>query len=167
MDIMKKIYLKVLSICGLAGALLISGIAVGVTLDVVLRNFGVSWFSWIIEVAEYALYISTFLAAPWVLSQGGHIRVDLLVNGVPRQVEKGLDLLANLVGLSVCVVLFWSGWAVTAEAARLGSMIMKELVVVEWYLLWFVPASFFLMAIEFCRRISTTVSDFKSIESRS
>lgn len=166
MDIMKRMYRKLLNICGAIGGLLIAGIAVGVTLDVLLRNFGVSSFSWVIEVAEYTLYASTFLAAPWVLNNAGHIKVDLLVNGVPRPVAKVLEIMAGLIGLAVCAVLFWSGYTVTTEAARLGSMITKELVVVEWYLLLFVPASFFLMAIEFYLRISRTVFGSGSVESR-
>ena len=166
MDMLKQMYEKLLNLFGAISGLLFAGIAVGVTLDVLLRNVGISSLSWVIEVAEYTLYIATFFAAPWVLKNGGHINVDLLTNGLPRPIAKALEIMADVVGLAVCAVLFWSGYTVTIEAARLGSMVMKELVVVEWYLLVFVPASFFLMAIEFCLRISRTAFGFGRVESR-
>ena len=163
------IYQQLLNLLGAAGGLIIAGIAVGVTLDVVLRNIGISSFSWIIETAEYGLYVSTFLAAPWVLSKSGHVQVDLVVNGVPRPIAFLLKVCADIVGFVICIVLFWAGFTVTLEAARIGSMIIKELVVVEWHLLIFIPFAFILMSIEFSRRIGRSLSgrDFLAIDDNS
>jgi len=165
-DLVKKLHCGLLNMFGAISGLLIAGIAVGVTLDVLLRNVGISCFSWVIEVAEYSLYIATFFAAPWVLRNSGHIKVDLLTNCLPQPFAKILDVVADLAGLVICAVLFWSGYTVTAEAAHVGSMIMKELVVVEWYLLLLVPVSFFLMAVEFYLRILHTTLSAGSIKIR-
>ena len=166
MDLVKEMHCKLLNLLGAISGLLFAGIAVGVTLDVLLRNVGISSFSWVIEVAEYALYIATFFAAPWVLRNSGHIKVDLLTSSLPQPLANILDVVADLAGLVICTVLFWAGYTVTAEAAHLGSMIMKELVVVEWYLLLLIPVSFFLMAVEFCLRILRTVYSSGSVEIR-
>ena len=68
-------------------------IALTVTLDVGLRNLGWGNLPWLIEVAEYTLFVSTFLAAPWVLSLGAHVRVDVLVSALPRDAAVAVDFL--------------------------------------------------------------------------
>ena len=57
---------------------------------------------------------------------------------------------------------------ITIDAARIGSLIMKELVVVEWHLLVFIPISFIFMIIEFCRRIGLTLmgKDFMLLDTK-
>ena len=48
-----------------------------------LRNAGLGGIPWSSEVSEDILYLMTLLAAPWLLRQGQHIRVDILLRAVP------------------------------------------------------------------------------------
>ena len=57
--------------------------------DVVLRNVpipglprGVAWSN---EISELLLYLITMLAAPWLLREGRHIRVDIVLRAMPRR----------------------------------------------------------------------------------
>lgn len=142
----------------LTGGALLAGaafavIAVLVTLNVVLRNLGVTNFPWLLEVSEYVLYIGTFLAAPWVLRLGAHVRVDLLPGLLPRTGARLLNVAGDLCGLVFCLVLARHGWNVTADAFARGDMMFKELVIPEWPLLAVIPLSAALLTIEFARRM--------------
>ena len=144
----------------LAGLGLLAGVALGlialtVTLDVVLRNMGWGNLPWLIEVAEYVLFASTFLAAPWVLSLGAHVRVDLLVSALPRPVASAVDTLVDGLGLAISLVLLYFGFSAAADANNIGSLIFKELVFPEWWLLSVIPISATLLAIEFVLRIAS------------
>ena len=66
-----------------AAALLIGAMALLIAGDVGLRTAGWGSLPWSVEVAEYILFGATFLAAPWVLREGGHVRVDVLVRLLP------------------------------------------------------------------------------------
>lgn len=81
--------------------LLIAGIALLVSTEIVLRNvFGHSLaFVW--EVSVYFQMSAVFLASAWTLRTGGHIRVTLLTTVIPRAFE----WLATLVGLTISAVL--------------------------------------------------------------
>lgn len=148
-----RLYRGFLDACGLAAGGAVAALAILVTVDVAARNLG--WFNlpWLLEIAEYALYGVTFLAAPWVLHQGAHVHVDVLVKALPARSARLLDGLMNGVGLAVSLMLVYYGALATWDAYRLGSLIFKVLIVPEWTLLWIMPLSGALLAIEFVLRL--------------
>ena len=66
-------------------AISIAAIAILIPLDLLIRNLGWGNMPWLYEGVEYALYVGVFLAAPWVLHQGAHVRVDLLPTMLPAR----------------------------------------------------------------------------------
>lgn len=148
-----RLYRALFDACGLAAGLTVAALAVLVSVDVAARNVG--WFNlpWLLEVSEYALYGLTFLAAPWVLAENAHVRVDMLVNVLPRPIARGLEAFADLVGLAISGMLIYFGWLATRDAYVQGSLIFKQLIIPEWWLLWIMPFSGLLLALEFCRRL--------------
>ena len=136
---------------GLCG-LLVFWIVVAITLDVALRNLNLGSLSWAMEVNEYALFIVTSLGAPWALYRGAHVRVDLLVKGVPKAVGRLLEGLADLVGLAASAVVLYYALAVAAASARGGSRLIKILIIPEWWVYAVVAAGAALLAVEFVRR---------------
>jgi TRAP-type C4-dicarboxylate transport system permease small subunit len=141
----------------LAGAA-IAFLAILVSIDVVIRNLGIGNLPWLLEVAEYGLYVTTFLAAPWALHLGAHVRVDVLVRVVPRPVAFCLDGIADLIGLAASAVLFVHGLEATAASYADGSLLFKELVVTEWYLLAAMPFASTFLIIEFLCRLYRLVT---------
>jgi TRAP-type transport system small permease protein len=124
-----------------------------IALDVALRNLAGIGFPWLIDVIEYGLFAGTFLAAPWVLREGAHVRVDILVTSLPPRGAALLDTLVDLIGLAVCLVLLWYGVKVTLTAQALGSMVLKSIIFPEWWALVVIPLSSLLLAIEFVLRL--------------
>jgi TRAP-type C4-dicarboxylate transport system permease small subunit len=124
-----------------------------VTADIFLRNLSGSSINWANEVSEYALYFMTLLAAPWLLRQGRHVRLDLVLSLVPQRIAWRMELAADLLGLSVCIVMLRYGSIMTLESWRAHSITIKNLVFPEWWLLAPLPFTFLLLAIEFVFRM--------------
>lgn len=147
------VYRRLLDLCGLAAGLLIGALALMVSADVVLRNVGAGGLPWAVEVAEYILYISTFLGAPWVLAKNAHVRVDIFISHAPAAAARLADILVNLVGVLVSLVLLYFGVVAAVDAYVIGALIFKELIVAEWWLLAVMPFSAALLTIGFCLRL--------------
>jgi TRAP-type C4-dicarboxylate transport system permease small subunit len=136
---------------GLAGALFgLMALAIGV--DVALRNLGADGAGWLIEAIEYGLLVATLLAAPWVLREGAHVTVDVVVAHLPGRWGGAARRLAALLGMAICASVAWYGARATAQAMARDSLVFKSLVFPEWWILALVPAGMALMCIEFARQ---------------
>jgi TRAP-type C4-dicarboxylate transport system permease small subunit len=135
-------------------ALLLGVVAALVTLDVVARNVGLGTLPWILEVSEYSLPLATFLIAPWLLHQGQHVALDVVVAALPPAWARALDRLGNTIGLAVSLVFVVFGARTIAASAAQGSMVIKAIVFPEWWLYAPVPVCFALLAVEFARRLA-------------
>lgn len=146
-------YAWLLTCCGFAAGATLFLLALLITLDVLLRNLGLFSSGALLEITEYALFATTFIAAPWVLWLGSHVRVDLMLTQVPPPVARLMEIAADSVGLACSALLGWHGLGVTLETFQRGTLIVKQLVVPEWMLMLFIPVSCLLLVIEFLRRI--------------
>ena len=138
--------------------------AVSISLDLGMRRVDLGNIPWLYEVIEYVLYGGVFLAAPWVLREGGHVRVDLLLTTIPRaaaiRLEQGLDVL----GAFVCVVLVYYGWRAGFEAYLGDSRQFKTLIVSDWWLMAIFTVGLLLLAIEFLLRLGRTAESLAKDE---
>ena len=88
-------------------AILVLGMSAWITYDVLARNlFGIG-SPWFFDPSEYALVWVTFLAAPWVLLQDRHVRIELLVEVLPKRIQKYLGVTVSIIAFLTCVVLVW------------------------------------------------------------
>ena len=148
------VYERLLAGCGFIVGLTIVIIAVLITLDVLLRNLDLYSSGALLELTEYALFVMTFVGAPWVLWLGSHVRVDLLFTVVPTSVARVMEIVADGAGLFCCGVMGWHGFRVALVSFERGDLIVKQLVVPEWILMAVIPVSCVLLCIEFLRRIT-------------
>ena len=140
-----------------AGALLlIMTLVIGA--DVFLRNIGAGGIPPSNELSEESLYLITLLAAPGLLRQGQHIRIDIVLRALPRQVGWIMEWVGDLVGLICCLVFVWYGTSVAAASFFDGSISIKTLVLPEWWLLAPMRVAFALRAIEFVFRMHRLAS---------
>ena len=109
MAVLSEGYARLLDLCGTLAGLIIALLAVLVSTDVLIRNLGIGNFPWLLEISEYALFVATFLAAPWVLRQGAHVRVDLLVTSLPKRIARPFELAVDLIGIAICLTLLYYG----------------------------------------------------------
>jgi len=148
-----KLYYLLLKILAGAAALLLGAMALLVTLDVVARNVGLGTLAWVNEVSEYSLPVATLLIAPWLLHRNEHVRLDVLLVLLPKSVSKILERCADVMGIAICAVFVWYGVRLILDSAGIGSMVVKTLAIPEWWQYALVPVCFFLLAVEFARRL--------------
>jgi TRAP-type transport system small permease protein len=148
---------KLLDVFALLAALILLVMVVMVTADIVLRNLTRTGFPWANEISEYALYITTLLTAPWLLRRGQHVRIDLVLTMMPKRIAWVMEILGDIIGFVVCLVMLRYGIKMTMDSAILGSITIKNLVFPEWWLLWPLPLCFALLAAEFVFRFDQII----------
>lgn len=145
-------YGRLLAGLALAGCAVLFLTMLVICLDVLLRNVrlapGLHGISWANEVTEYALYLITMLTAPWLLRQGMHIRIDVLLRAIPRRLAWYCEWAVDAVALVCCLAIAWYGVKAVLSSHAIGGMVVKVLSVPEWWLLAPLPATFALLAIE-------------------
>ena len=145
-------YGRFLSGLALAGSALLLAMMLVIVADVALRNLAIrglpQGLAWSNEVSELMLYLITMCVAPWLLRQGQHIRVDIVLRAVPRGLAWGLEWIADAIGLACCVVLAVYGTKAAWASHASGALNIRTLVTPEWWALAPLPAVFVLLAIE-------------------
>lgn len=142
--------LLVRMLCVLA-VLLLAGMMLGICAEVILRIFGFPSIVGMIELTEYALFISTFFIAPYLLRTNEHIRVDLVVARIDpanaRYVECGVMIVVMLVSLVTGII----STNLMLRSFNEGMLVFKDLIFPQWWLDWIIPLSslaMFLQALE-------------------
>ncbi len=143
---------KLLEAFALGACALIAAMTLMICLDVLLRNVpllpGVQGFAWSNELSETGLYLLTMLAAPWLLRQGRHIRVDILLRVLPKQAGWVCEWLSDAIAFACCVCVVVYGARAAWESFSQGSITIKTLVLPEWWTLGPLPVAFALLAVE-------------------
>src|SRR5580700_3317617 len=120
--------------------------------DVFLRNIplmpSVRGLPWADEVSEDMIYLITMLAAPWLLRQGRHIRVDILLHALPPRVGWCCEWLTDAIALVCCAVMVVYGTEAAYVSFSSGMVTIKTLVTPEWWSLAPLPVAFLLLAVE-------------------
>ena len=153
MEWLSQVYGRLLDGLMLLACLLLLAMTLIIGADVIGRNAGRGGIPWSGEVSEDILYLITLLAAPWLLRQGQHIRVDILLRAVPPRLGWLLEWAGDLLGLACSAYFVWYGWTVLAASYRAGAISIKTLVTPEWWMLAPLPAAFLLLALEFVFRM--------------
>jgi TRAP-type C4-dicarboxylate transport system permease small subunit len=125
--------------------------------DVLLRNIplvkSLHGLSWADEVSEYMLYMITMLAAPWLLRQSRHIRVDILLHALPGRVGWYSEWITDAIALACCSIMVVSGAEAAYASYSTGMLTIKTLVTPEWWSLAPLPITFLLLAVEILFRM--------------
>ena len=137
----------------LVGCTLLFAMMVMICADVGLRTAGRGSVAWANEMSEYILYVTTFLAAPWLLRMGKHVRLDLVLRALPTHIGWLMEWLVDLVGVAVCATLAVAGMRVLLASQANGNIVLKTLSFPEWWLMIPIPLTFALLLVEFLFRL--------------
>jgi TRAP-type C4-dicarboxylate transport system permease small subunit len=157
MQRLENAYGRLLEVLALAGCALVLGMMLIICADVFLRNVrivpGMVGLEWANEISEGMLYVITMLTAPWLLRRGQHIRVDIVLRAVPKQVGWAFEWAVDLLGLACCLMIAWYGARAALASFNAGSVSIKTLVTPEWWLLSILPLAFLALSIEMLFRM--------------
>jgi len=150
-------YGRLLAALALGGCAVMFAMMLVIVADVALRNLAVPGLprglDWSNEVSELMLYLTTVLVAPWLLRQGQHIRVDILLTALPPRLAWYLEWVADTLGLACCLFMAWYGARATWASWTSGALNIKTLVTPEWWSLAPLPAMFVLLSVEMLFRM--------------
>ena len=148
-------FLAALALVGCAILLAMMLIIVG---DVALRNIAIPGMprglAWSNEISELMLYLITMSVAPWLLRQGQHIRVDILLQALPSRLAWYFEWVGDLIGFACCAVIAWYGAQAALSSYASGAVNIKTLVTPEWWALAPLPVVFVLLGIEMVLRMN-------------
>ena len=117
---------KLLETLALLGCAVIFLMTLMICADVLLRNVrllpGVYGIAWANEVSEAMLYLITMLIAPWLLRQGQHICVDIVLRAVPPLLGWYFEWIADALGLACCLVIAWYGCRAVLSSFNSGAL---------------------------------------------
>lgn len=116
------------------------------------RFFGLPG-AWAVELSEYTMLYLTFLLAPWVLRQDGHVSVDILVSRLSPRIRFLFSLITGLAAAIACLVLFWFSLEVAVESYQRGIILRKMLQVPQYVLLAVIPLGSLFLFLRFVCQI--------------
>ena len=157
MDRLEAAYGRLLEALALVACMLVFLMTLMICTDVLLRNVrvvrGLAGLEWSSEISEAMLYLITMLTAPWLLRRGQHIRVDVILRAVPKQVGWIFEWVTDIMGLACCLIITWYGARAALASFKAGSVSIKTLVTPEWWLLSVLPVAFLALSIEMLFRM--------------
>ena len=156
-DSLSRTYGRFLAALSLLGCAILMAMMLVIVCDVFFRNVLLPGmprgFAWSTEVSELMLYLITMCVAPWLLRQGQHIRVDIVLQAIPPRLAWTLEWLGDLIGLVCCVVIAWYGTQAAWSSFQSDAVNIKTLVTPEWWALAPLPFVFVLLSIEMLFRL--------------
>jgi TRAP-type C4-dicarboxylate transport system permease small subunit len=156
-DRISHAYGRFLAGLSLLGCAILLAMMFIIVADVALRNLAIpglpQGLAWSNEISELMLYLITMCVAPWLLRQGQHIRVDIVLQALPPQLAWYFEWVGDLIGLACCMVIAWFGTQAAWSSYVSGAVNIKTLVTPEWWALAPLPLVFVLLAIEMVFRM--------------
>lgn len=115
---------------------------------------------WVVEFSEYMLLYMAFLAGAWVLRSEGHVKIDLLVEVLPPNVQTVLHRTTSWVGALVCGLFFWFSATFTWETFETGEVLFRAVHVPKWIVLLVIPIGLLPLTLQFIRRACSSPGVF-------
>ena len=157
MNALSQMFGKLLDGLAILSCVLLFLLMLVISSDVFLRNVplipSLRGFPATNDLSEAFLYLITLLSAPWLLRQGKHIRVDILLKAIPATWAWYAEWVVDLTGLACSLVITWYGVTTTVESLASGEQFIKALSTPVWWWLCILPVTFALLAIEFVFRM--------------
>lgn len=147
---------KINTACVWGSCALIALITLFILWQVITRYFFRQPAMWTFPVTEYMLLYAVMLGAAFTLQQGGHVRVEVVLEILPRSIRVWVERLAHLLGLAFVLVLLNQSVRHTLRVLAEGGRDISALSIPLW-----VPA----VGVTFGLGLLTVTYVFVAIES--
>ena len=134
-----------------AGFLLVAGVLI-VSFEVLMRYFVQKPQVWTVEVCEYILFSLAFLGAPWLLKQGGHVSVDIVIEHLGSKSQNRLRLLSAATGVIISAIICWFSLMPAWDCYKSGVVVTKTLTIPKHYFLVLISIGYLFLLVEFVRQ---------------
>jgi len=135
----------------LAGLLIVfATLSIGVA--IASRYFLGRPIGWVVEVSAYILLYVTFLVAPWVLRDEGHITIDIAIDQLNSKAKCLINFITSAIGAMVFLVLTWYGAKVTWNMFQVGYFTDTMLELPKFIIIGIIFLGSFMFFIQLLRR---------------
>jgi TRAP-type C4-dicarboxylate transport system permease small subunit len=141
----------------LVAGVLLCALAALVCMDVTVRTFKLFPTPWTLDIAQYMLYAITFLGAPWVLREDGHIAIEIFVERLPPGARRWVARCSDTLGAVVCALLVYYSARALWRSYTANNLVYQTFVFPEWYLYCLAPPVFLILLLLFLRRMAGAV----------
>ncbi len=152
-----KVIDKITQWCAVASSILIAGMMLIIVYDVIMRYFFNKPTVWVQVVSEYLLVYICFLAAAWILRNGGHIRIGLLIDSLKPRNQALMNSITTTIGTLVCLTLLWQSSERLWKLIREGTQPLLVFSFPDWTIYIVIPVGSLLLTIHFARKIYDSV----------
>jgi len=150
---LSKIFDNVLTVMAYLSGFIIVFMMLSISYEVVMRYFFTAPTIWVVDFSGYMQLALVFLGAAWVLKNGGHAKIDIVLNRFKGKQRTILYIVISFIGLVACAIFFWKGLEATWAAHQRGDFLYRDVEIPKALLLAFFPLGLFLLCIQFAREI--------------
>ncbi|MFP3928897.1 MAG: TRAP transporter small permease [Desulfobacteraceae bacterium] len=144
----------------IAGVLLVACVLI-IAFEIFMRYFARQPQVWTVEVCEYILFSLAFLGAPWLLREGGHTSVDILVEQLSPKVQGYLGLFSSALGVLISTVIFCFALITSWQCYESGVVVTKTLTIKKHYFLLLIALGYLFLLGEFGRQFFRHLKNVK------
>ena len=135
-------------------------IMLSVGLEVVLRTFFNRPQIWVTEVTEVMLLYITFLGSAWLLREGGHVKVDIILNRLKQKTIAFLGIISSIIGIFVSIILTVFGFSVTLDYLQRGIYTPTAMEIPISAIVVVIPIGSLMLFLQFIRRTGRFIAGF-------
>ena len=146
-----RVYDRLITLLALLASAMVASVFVIIVVDVSMRTAGLRPPAFSSAVSEYSLIYMTMLAAPWLVRNRGHVRVDSFLAFVPPAGKLLIERLLIVTCIGLCLFAAYLSGEFAIEFWRKGEIDLRSIELPRALL--FVPLviGFTLCAVEFAR----------------
>lgn len=126
-----------------------------VTAEIVARNLFGRGLPFSVEYTEYLVPVITFVGAAYTLREGGHVKVDVVLQRWPSKVRPWVVLIGYLLGLGFLIMVSIPTLRLALTAIRMHYLSLYPLQTPIGYVQLIVPIGLWLFALQVITEITT------------
>lgn len=148
---------RLLEGCAYLSGVLVGLMAISIGYEVFMRRVLNNPTSWVTDFSEYALLFITFLSAPWLLREGGHVSMTVVTERLSLTKALFLRPIVMLMGVVISAVIFQRTGVATWDLYQEGTILFRTIKFPEFWIWWVMPFGMLLMTVQFLRMLTESV----------
>ncbi|MCA0922554.1 TRAP transporter small permease subunit [Pseudooceanicola nanhaiensis] len=149
LDLLRRKFGALLIFCGTVSGVMLFAVMLLVVANVLMRYLFNQPVTGTLELTESALPLIIFLSLALTQMRGGHIKVVLLTQHLPKPLERAARVLAMLAGFVLFAWAAYAGWLMAMKSFSIGELERGSIRFPIWPIKFAIFLGLALLAIQF------------------
>ncbi len=158
---LSRLFDRILDFGALASGIILIATLVLISLSVVLRQLSHP-IIWSGEIVEYLMLWLLFLGTAWVLKNRRHVRVELIVDRMPRKNQAIVALVTSIIAAVACLTVAFFSAKIVVHHFQIGYLISRVLMPPSWIVMIIIPIGLIPLTVEFLRQANHHLRTWKA-----